>query len=166
MIRKATYTDIDAILGISRACTDYMIAQNILQWNDRYPNKKSFERDIEREECYVFEHSGDVVGCITISTYMDNIYKTVAWLTPDKDNIYIHRLAVRPCEQGKGYAQQLIGFAELYAKTHNFTSIRLDTFSKNPRNQKFYELRGYQKLEEIYFPNQSEHPFYCYELLL
>ena len=37
---------------------------------------------------------------------------------------------------------------------------------QNKRNQKFYELRNYQKLDNIFLPNQSEHPFYCYEKVL
>ncbi len=49
---------------------------------------------------------------------------------------------------------------------NNYLSIRLDTFSKNIRNQKFYELHGYNKLGDIYFPDQSENPFYSYELVL
>jgi ribosomal protein S18 acetylase RimI-like enzyme len=57
-------------------------------------------------------------------------------------------------------------FAEQHAIENNYTSIRLDTFSKNKRNQLFYELRGYKKLEDIYFPKQSEFPFNCYELVL
>ena len=57
-------------------------------------------------------------------------------------------------------------FAEQFGWENGFKSIRLDTFSQNDRNQKFYELRGYQKLGDIYFPKQSEHPFHCYELIL
>ena len=57
-------------------------------------------------------------------------------------------------------------FVEKFSEDNNYVSIRLDTFSKNKKNQLFYELRGYKKLEEIYFPNQSEYPFYCYELVL
>jgi len=68
--------------------------------------------------------------------------------------------------QGQGYAQKLMTFAENYAIENNYASIRLDTFSQNKRNQKFYELRGYKRLGNIYFPKQSEHPFYCYELVL
>ncbi|MBT8264540.1 MAG: GNAT family N-acetyltransferase, partial [Muriicola sp.] len=59
----------------------------------------------------------------------------------------------------------LMDFAETYARENQFMSVRLDTFSKNERNQRFYEARGYQKLEEIYFPNQSKDPFYCYEFV-
>ncbi len=57
-------------------------------------------------------------------------------------------------------------FAEQFAIEHNYSSIRLDTFSQNKRNQKFYELRNYKRLDDIYFPKQSEFPFHCYELVL
>ena len=57
-------------------------------------------------------------------------------------------------------------FAENYAKDNSHISVRLDTFSKNKRNLKFYESRGYQRLDGIYLPKQSEFPFYCYELIL
>lgn len=60
----------------------------------------------------------------------------------------------------------MMTFAESFAQKNNFESIRLDTFSQNTRNMKFYESRGYKKLDSIYFPKQSEHPFFCYELLL
>ena len=73
---------------------------------------------------------------------------------------------MHPNYQGLGYAQQLMAFAETYAIENKFSSIRLDTFSQNKRNQKFYELRGYKRLGTIFFPKQSEDPFYCYELVL
>jgi ribosomal protein S18 acetylase RimI-like enzyme len=97
---------------------------------------------------------------------MDEEYHSINWLTKNNNNLYIHRVAIHPEHQGKGYAQQLMGFAENFAIENNYTSIRLDTFSQNTRNQKFYELRGYKRLGNIYFPKQSEHPFYCYELIL
>lgn len=166
MIRKGRHDDIDNILEITKACAVNMIAENILQWNEFYPNKMAFVNDVNRDELYVFEIESEILGCITISSFMDDEYLPISWLTPNKNNIYIHRLAVHPYLQGKGYAQQLMGFAEQYAKENQYISIRLDTFSQNKRNQKFYELRGYQKLGDIYFPKQSKHPFYCYELVL
>ena len=96
---------------------------------------------------------------------MDEEYIPVDWLTTNENNIYIHRLAIHPKHQGKGYAQKMMDFAENHAKKHNFVSVRLDTFSQNKRNQKFYETRGYHRLGDIYFPKQSEHPFHCYEMV-
>lgn len=166
MIRKATYSDIDPILLITKACAKDMENKGILQWNEHYPSAGAFERDIEREELFVLTDHKKILGSIVISSFMDDEYKTIEWLTANVKNIYIHRLAVHPDYQGRGFAQQLMDFAENFARNQGYASIRLDTFSQNQRNQKFYELRGYNRLGNIYFPNQSEHPFYCYELIL
>lgn len=166
MIRKATLNDIDHIVEITKACGRFMTSKNIFQWNEHYPNRIAFEKDVKRDELYLLEHENTIIGCIVISNLMDDEYMPIHWLTPNENNVYIHRLAVHPKHQGKGYAQQLMDYAESFSIENNYTSIRLDTFSKNLRNQKFYELRGYKKLGSIYFPKQSEYPFYCYELIL
>ncbi|MEM5565770.1 GNAT family N-acetyltransferase [Psychroserpens sp. AS72] len=165
MIRKATRNDIDDIIKITKACAKHMIDQNIFQWNEHYPKPEAFENDVDRHELYVLEIENNIAGCIVISTLMDEEYKPIKWLTTNTNNIYIHRLAIHPKHQGKGYAQKLMEYAEEYSKSNNYISVRLDTFSQNQRNQKFYEKRGYQKLGDIYFPKQSEHPFHCYELV-
>jgi ribosomal protein S18 acetylase RimI-like enzyme len=166
MIRKAREIDIEAIIEITKACAKTMIANGIYQWNEHYPTHAAFKKDINRDELYVLEFDGRVKGTIVISSLMDEEYIPIKWLTKNENNIYIHRLAVHPELQGKGYAQKLMDFAEQFAIDNNYTSIRLDTFSQNKRNQKFYELRGYKKLGDIYFPKQSEFPFHCYELVI
>lgn len=166
MIRKGTIADIDSILEITKACAQFMINQNIYQWNELYPNKSAFVNDAERGELYVLEVGNNIIGVITISSYMDSEYAPIKWLTANNRNLYIHRLAVHPDYQGQGHAQKLMDFAEKFAIENNYASIRLDTFSQNKRNQKFYELRGYKKLGSVYFPKQSKHPFFCYELVL
>jgi ribosomal protein S18 acetylase RimI-like enzyme len=166
MIRKAEEKDIKPIMAITKACAKGMIANGIYQWNEHYPNATAFENDIKRNELYVLEIDKQVAGCIVISTYMDEEYRPIDWLTKNENNIYIHRLAIHPKHQGLSYGQELMEFAEQYAIENHYSSIRLDTFSQNKRNQKFYELRGYKNLGDIYFPKQSEYPFHCYELVL
>lgn len=165
MIRKATAADIDTILDITRACAKHMIKHNIFQWNEHYPRREAFETDFERQELYVLDIENKVAGSIVISTLMDDEYIPIEWLTPNTNNIYIHRLAVHPKYQGKGFAKKMMDYAEDYSRKNKYTSVRLDTFSQNKRNQNIYENRGYQKLGNIYFPKQSVHPFYCYELV-
>ncbi|NAS31162.1 GNAT family N-acetyltransferase [Flavobacteriaceae bacterium R38] len=165
-IRQAETPDLNNIINITKACNLFMRSKGIFQWTDEYPSLDDFKNDFERNELYVLEKEDNVIGCIVISTFMDEIYKPVKWLTPNENNIYIHRIAIHPEYQGMGYAQKLMDFAENYAKTNNYTSVRLDTFSQNKRNQRFYEVRGYQRLENISIPQQSEHPFYCYENVL
>ena len=166
MIRRAKIQEIPEIMELSRACASHMIEQGIYQWNEHYPSAAAFENDIDRNELYVLELNGELVGTITITPHMDDEYKSVQWLNKEGNEIYIHRLAVHPHHQGKGCAQQLMSYAEDLARNEKYNSVRLDTFSKNFRNQRFYTKRGYVKLEDIYFPKQSEYPFHCYELVL
>ena len=165
MIRKAKKKEIQEVLNITRACAKQMISEKIFQWNENYPSLDAFNNDLKRNELFVLISEKTVIGCITITSKIDKEYLPIKWLTPNKKNLYIHRLAIHPNFQGKGLARELMDFAENFATENDYSSIRLDTFSQNQRNQRFYELRGYKKLGNIYFPNQSEDPFYCYELL-
>ena len=166
MIRPAKIEEIPQILSLTKACAQHMIGNGIFQWNEDYPSEAAFLKDVARKELFVLEQHSMIHGCIAISSLMDDEYVPVKWLTPNHKNLYIHRLAVHPEQQGKGKARLLMEMAEQKANDEEYVSIRLDTFSKNERNQRFYEARGYQRLGSIYFPKQSIHPFYCYELVL
>lgn len=166
MIRLAKKQEIGQILALTKACAAHMIAQQIYQWNEHYPSAAAFKNDISRNELYIYEQDNNIVGCIVISTFMDAEYNPILWSTPDDFNYYIHRLGVDPNYQKQGIARAMMDFAEALAKDKGAHAVRLDTFSQNKRNQRFYLNRGYSQLGNIHFPKQSEHPFYCYELVL
>jgi ribosomal protein S18 acetylase RimI-like enzyme len=165
MIRIAKLPEIEQIMKITRACANKMISEGIFQWNSFYPNKEAFQKDEARNDLYVLLYENSIIGCIVISSEKDLEYSEIDWLTKDSTHYYIHRLAIHPDFQKMGYAKKLMDFAEALAVKSNVSSIRLDTFSQNHRNQKFYETRGYSRLGSIFFLKQSEHPFYCYEKL-
>ena len=165
MIRKAEFKDLQEIKLLTEACARAMIQKGIYQWNEHYPSLQKLERDIQLQELYVLAKEDKILGIIVITPTKDEEYIPIDWLSKTENNLYIHRLATHPDYWGKGYAQKLMDFAEEVARENNYESVRLDTFSQNSRNQQFYEKRGYRRLGDIYFPKQSEHPFYCYELL-
>ena len=164
MIRKATASEIIQLIAITKLCAAHMISQNIYQWNETYPNIKSFEQDHKRGELYVLYVQDILVGCITISNKKDLEYDAISWATKDSKQYYIHRLAILPAFQHQGHAKTLMDFAEGFAKSNQALSVRLDTFSKNKRNQRVYENRCYQRHGSHYFPKQSKKPFYSYAL--
>lgn len=164
MIRKGKLEDIDEIKALTEACAAHMIQQGIYQWNEHYPSKNVFIKDVEIGQLYVLEEHGRIEGTIVLSDIEDEEYDGVKWSGDQGKKLYIHRLAVHPDFQGQGKARSLMDFAEDYARANQYDWIRLDTFSQNPRNHKFYENRGFNRLGNIYFPKQSEHPFYCYDL--
>ncbi len=166
MINKASILDLEQLYALTKSCAKDMIENGIFQWNENYPSKEVLKKDIKLQQIWKLYESNKIIGIIVLTEIEDKEYEKVKWLTKNYKNLYIHRLAILPEFQGKGYAQKLMDFTENYAKENNFKSIRLDTFSKNKRNQLFYEKRNYTKLDKIYFSNQSEDPFYCYEKIL
>jgi ribosomal protein S18 acetylase RimI-like enzyme len=166
MIRRAKILEIPDILAVAKACAAQMIHNGIFQWDEHYPSKEAFETDVDRNELYLLEIEASITGIITITTVEDEEYSSVKWLTRSGNSVYIHRLAVHPAHQRKGYGRMLMDYAETYARDNGFVSVRLDTFSRNIRNQEFYAQRGYQKLSDIYYPRQSDNPFHCYELVI
>ncbi|MFO7674605.1 MAG: GNAT family N-acetyltransferase [Lutibacter sp.] len=166
LIKKASKQDLDQLLTVVKSCGKNMIDQGIFQWNEEYPKREDLLEDIELQELWKLEDKNSIIGLIVLTENEDAEYQDVKWLTKNHKNLYIHRLAVDPKFQGKGYAQKLMDFAEKYALENGYNSIRLDTFSENKRNLKFYEQRNYVKLESIYFPKQSAFPFYCYEKIM
>ena len=167
MIREAIDKDIAMLLKLTGACGRHMIDQGIYQWNEHYPSIEAFVSDLNRNALWVYELNGLPVGCISFYTEIDPEYQDMPWLTPDTKHLYIHRLAVHPDYQKKNIARTLMDFAENKACELRCDSVRLDTFSQNPRNLKFYAARGYKETGgKLYFPKQSVHPFITLELLL
>lgn len=165
-IELARTNELDRIKCIAEACAKDMINNNIFQWNENYPSKDVFKDDIENNSLYVCKSGSMVIGCIMLCSEKDKVYKDVNWLTKDYKNLYLHRLAVDPSFQKNGIGRLLMDFAEKYAKNNEYKSIRLDTFSKNKRNNKFYRSRKYVQLDDVFFPMQSEFPFHCYEKII
>ena len=166
MIRKAVVEDIPQIKKITEACAQYMIDQGIYQWNKNYPSLEVLTKDVKANNVYVYIVEQKIVGTVMFSMEMDDFYTEVNWLTPNFNQLYVHRLAVHPHYQKQGIAKALMDFGEALAKEKKCLSIRLDTFSKNPRNNRFYQARQYQQVGQVFFSQKSEHPFYCYEKLL
>lgn len=166
MIRKAEIHELQPIKHLTELCAAAMTKKEIFQWNEHYPSLSKLKADIQKQELFLLEKSGRILGIIVITEEIPEEYFPITWLSQTDSNIYIHRLAVHPEFWGKGYGKKLMDFAEDFAMKNGFESVRLDTFSQNLRNQRFYESRGYQRLGSIYFPNQSDKPFYCYELLI
>tara|TARA_Y100001968_G_C19354540_1_gene716462 strand:- start:125 stop:673 length:549 start_codon:yes stop_codon:yes gene_type:complete len=164
LIRKAIEHDLIFVMSMIKSCTENMISNHIFQWNEKYPNSGVFLEDIYNEHLYVLiSNNKEIIGCVSITYEMDDFYKNIDWISPSNKNIYVHRLAVHPNHQGQGYAKKIMKFIEEKGIKNMCESIRLDTFSMNKRNNALYKKIGYEKLGQIYFRDQSELPFNCYE---
>lgn len=167
MIRKGQVEDITSIITLTKSCGRFLREAGIDQWDENYPTIEIIAADIEKDELFCLEEEGQLKAIIVLNEIQDPEYAEMNWLTDaESKNLVVHRLAVDPKFQGQGLARRMMDFAENFAKEHAYDSIRLDTFSQNLRNQRFYTNRNYTKVGEVYLSYRDDFPYYCYELML
>lgn len=161
-IQIANSNHISPLFQIYRDCKKALDAQGIYQWTDDYPNIEIVKTDIEKEETYILTDKNQLLGAVILNEEQDQQYQTIDWKFSDKKVLVIHRLAINPTFQGKGYARKLMDFAEDFAAKNNYTAIRLDAFKPHKRVIQFYIKRNYHIRGETFFAGRAQ-PFYCME---
>ena len=77
----------------------------------------------------------------------------------------MHRLGVKEEFWEKKIGKKLMIFAENMVIEKGLKSIRLDTYSGNPKAMEFYRRLGYRELGTINLkPNKNE--YYCFEKII
>jgi GNAT superfamily N-acetyltransferase len=162
-IEKAKFKDIEAILTVFKHCTEKMLKANIHQWDGKYPTAAIFRTDIANGCVFVIKSDSEILATITLNSQQDDQYKAIKWKYPAEKVLVIHRLAVSPKAQEKGFGRQLCEFTESFGIENGFEVIRLDAYSGNAISCGLYEKLHYHRADGFCWFHGNELPFYCYE---
>lgn len=141
--RIACPEDLKEICDLVRHATEKMIAQDILQWDELYPDEEILCRDIDRKQLNVGIIDKKIAVMYVLNIECDDEYKNGQWRHGDKPYGIIHRLCVNPVFQNKGIARTTMLHIESEALARGFQAIRLDVFTGNPIALKLYTDLGY-----------------------
>jgi ribosomal protein S18 acetylase RimI-like enzyme len=162
-IRKAKRDDLQEIISIFKMATEVMNENNILQWDDLYPDVNILEEDINKNQMYVGIINNEIVSAFVLNQDCDEQYGNGDWEYPDCSYSVIHRLCVSPLYQNQGIGTKIICLIETMLKDSCIETVRLDAFSLNPYALKMYEKLGYRKVGEVTWRKGL---FYIYEKIL
>jgi ribosomal protein S18 acetylase RimI-like enzyme len=164
-IRKAKISDLGNIMIMYKSCVKGMIANGIDQWNDTYPDIETINQDLEKQSYYVAEEKGEIIGGINIDQNQDKTYLDIDWEDKSDSFLVVHRLGVKEEFWNKKIGKDLMLFTEKLVVEKGLKSIRLDTYSGNPKAMEFYRRLGYRELGSINLkPNKNE--YYCFEKII
>lgn len=159
IIRLAEQDELSELEYIYFEAMMEMHRRDIPQWSQDYP-ACLLPGDIQRQELFVIEDDHLVVGALVLNQTMDE------WLEPipftPANAYYIHRLAIDPIRQGRGYARMLMEWAHMAAQTHGGTAMRLDTNALNIPALRLYEKLGYRQVGSF---EESGGTYIAHELL-
>ena len=165
IIKKANKIDLDDIMLMYKSCVKGMLANDIDQWDDTYPDIETISQDLEKQSYYVAEIEGKIIGGINIDQNQDKTYLEIDWEDKSDSFLVVHRLAIKEEFWDKKIGKKLMIFAENMVIEKGLKSIRLDTYSGNPKAMEFYRRLGYTELGTIRLkPNKNE--YYCFEKII
>ena len=164
-IRIAKKSDLGNIMRMYNSCVNGMIKNGIDQWDESYPNREIIAEDINSTTYYVLEIQEQVIGGINIDKNQDPTYLDIHWRDNSNSFLVVHRLGVKEEFWNKKVGKNLMLFAEKLVIEKKLKSIRLDTYSGNPKAMEFYIQLGYNELGKINLkPNKNE--YYCFEKII
>ena len=150
MIRKATPYELDAVDRLYNELIDAKEAGLVpVIWRRGvYPSRETASEALKRDDLFVMEKDGRIVGSAVINQIQDDVYAGAPWKydVPDDRVCVLHTLMISPAEFGKGYAREFLVFYEQYALEHSWPELRIDTNEMNLPAQAMYRKHGYRTI--------------------
>lgn len=165
MFRKSTKADIASLMPIFDEARGTIAALGINQWQNGYPSEEVIFADIEKDQSYLCELDGRIVGTFAMLENGEPTYDKIYdghWQTGDdsRDYIAIHRVAISVSSRGSGLSGKIIGYAADFAKEKGRKSLRIDTHRGNVVMRRMLEKNGFIYCGIIYLENGDERVAY------
>lgn len=156
-VRRTQYSDIETVMAIYDFARQKMRASgNYSQWVNGYPTEEIIKNDIDRENSYVIEISGGIVGIFTFIIGEEPTYKHIEGTWPD-DLPYgtIHRIAAGA--DSRGIADIALDFCRKFN-----VNIRIDTHKDNTPMLGWINSRGFEYCGIIYVNDGTPREAFSY----
>ncbi len=158
----ADLSDLNRIMVLVNAAKAFMHRHNNFQWDDDYPLKNTFEKDIVNQDLYVYKENGVIASFICVNEDIPPEYLSLKWST-SPNCLVIHRMVTHVDMMGQGLALKMVKFAIEKALASGYKSVWTDTNSKNKGALHLFEKLGFNFVGHIVL-RQKKDLFCCYEL--
>lgn len=152
-IRKATLMDVPAVAAVFEDThTLEEQGKTTIGWiRGVYPTRETTEAAVGRDDLFVLEEAGEILGCAIINQLQVDVYEGAPWQHPAEGNrvMVLHTLVISPRARGKGYGRQFVAYYEQYARAHHCPFLRMDTNARNAQARAMYKKLGYQEIAVV-----------------
>lgn len=158
MIRLAKNEDLDTIVALYAIARKYMSDNgNATQWADSYPDREMLEKDIRREQLFVYAEGDKVHGAFAFIIGPDKTYSQIENGSWKNDDLYgtIHRVASDGAV--KGVFVRCLEFCK-----KKISNLRIDTHHDNRTMRHLVEKNGFERCGIIYVQDGTPRIAYQY----
>lgn len=148
-IIQARRYELIEVLYLLQVCV-YELTSGYIYWDPIIPH---IEDEIDEGNVFIIKSNHISVGLAVLSDNPENDTHDIDWIEKNKA-LQINRLSIHPKWAGKGIENELIHFAEQYAKEKGFDSIRIKVFANNKSVIDLTNSLSYKKAGEAHLPLQ------------
>lgn len=135
-VRRAEPADVDVIVAILSEAARWLLGRGIRQWPHPFPRSR-VEPLVCRGDFYVARIAGEPVATLAL-LWSDPTF----WGEQPDDAGYVHALAVRRSQAGRGLGACLLDWAEAEVVANGGEFLRLDCLAENQALRRYYEVQG------------------------
>lgn len=139
IVHQASLADIDAVSGILREVSDWLVARGTPMWRENEVHPDAIRAEIEAGLFFLATLAGEPAGTLKFQ-----LSDPLFWPEAGSDAAYVHRLAVRRRFTGCGLSTALLAWAADRAAAHGRPFLRLDCDAERTRLRDVYERFGFR----------------------
>ena len=147
IVDKASLKDIEKIENIISRCKELLKQSGSPQWSGKdEPTLDSLADAIENNLVYLLMINKRIVGTAILTDQIEAAYSNIeygSWTKAKSPYYSIHRFAIDPAENGKGYAKLFFKLLTVIAVENGAKDIRVDTHPLNTAMQKVILSNGF-----------------------
>ena len=139
---------VEAVFILEKAIQNF-INSNLQHWISFLPNRQILSDNIDNKELYLAKDKGVSKGFMVLKNDMPEDYADVKWKNTSDKSLSVYYLVAHPDWMQTDIFNQLLTFAENYAKENGFTSIKVDAFSDNESKMNALGDEGFENIGEF-----------------
>ena len=152
-IRKATAGDVPGVVKIYDELLDAEEAGGqVIGWvRGVYPTAATAEAALARDDLFVLEDRGEILGAAVINRTQVDVYCGAPWEhdVPDEQVCVLHTLVISPRAACRGHGRRFVAFYEDYARANGCPELRMDTNARNAAARSLYRKLGYREIAVV-----------------
>jgi GNAT superfamily N-acetyltransferase len=138
-VRVARPSDVGTVSAVLSAAAAKLAERGEPLWTAAECSEAAVGAHVRQGLYYMGCHEGDTVGVFRLQ-----LQDPVFWPEiPEGTSAYLHKLAVDPSRQGRGFAHDLLCHAVTLVRESGLEFLRLDCVAGRPKLRSVYESFGF-----------------------
>ncbi|MCD7121949.1 GNAT family N-acetyltransferase [Limosilactobacillus albertensis] len=166
-LRRTQVQDLDAVMQIIDSAKAFLKQNNSPQWQDGYPNRKVFAKDISMQTNWVLVNGDNITATATLQLTPEPTYQVIThgqWSQPNEPYATIHRVAISDAYRGQGLSRLLFSNLLTVGLMQGIKNFRIDTHKSNKAMQHIIKSFNFQKRGIIMVNEKNDPERLAYEL--